>query len=154
MGFGQILQGAIEGLTRDPIATATAVNILTGRGQAPMQSGGFQLFPMMGTPAPSFGPRLAPPMATPANFPFGGPDTGILSGIPDFLESSIGAPTLFRQTAGGGVRAVSMFRAQNPATGRDVWFRNAGRPVLWSGDIAATKRVSKAARRARRARPR
>jgi len=38
----------------------------------------------------------------------------------------------------------------NPATGKMVWFRRAGRPLLWSGDLAACKRVRRAASHARR----
>lgn len=38
----------------------------------------------------------------------------------------------------------------NPNTGKMVWFRRAGVPVLWSGDLAACKRVRKAASHARR----
>lgn len=44
------------------------------------------------------------------------------------------------------------FSILNPSTGRFDWFKSAGRPILWSGDFAACKRVDRVARRARRAR--
>lgn len=57
---------------------------------------------------------------------------------------------MFRPTM-AGVRAQS-FRATNPVTGQDVFFRPAGKPILWSSDLSACKRVNKVARRARRKR--
>ena len=44
------------------------------------------------------------------------------------------------------------FEIMNPSTGRTVFYRNMGRPILWSGDLSACKRVNKAASRARRRR--
>lgn len=49
-----------------------------------------------------------------------------------------------------GARAQP-FVAQNPVTGASTWFKPAGRPILWSGDLTACKRVNKLAMRARRA---
>jgi hypothetical protein len=46
----------------------------------------------------------------------------------------------------GGTRGASIMVDAN-----GVAWRRAGRPVLWSGDLAAVKRVNKAAARARRA---
>jgi hypothetical protein len=43
------------------------------------------------------------------------------------------------------------FVASNPVTGRLTWFKPAGHPILWSGDLSACKRVGKIASRARRA---
>lgn len=40
----------------------------------------------------------------------------------------------------------------DPQTGTPVWFRPAGRPILWSSDLSACRRVRKVAARARRAR--
>jgi len=61
-----------------------------------------------------------------------------------------GGTPMFRNTM-VGARAM-FFRTQNPVTGQDTWFRPAGRPLLWSGDLTACKRVNKVARRARRKR--
>jgi hypothetical protein len=49
-----------------------------------------------------------------------------------------------------GARAQP-FIASNPVTGATTWFKPAGRPILWSGDLTACKRVGKIAARARRA---
>jgi len=49
-----------------------------------------------------------------------------------------------------GARAQP-FIASNPVTGKTTWFKPAGRPILWSGDLTACKRVGKIASRARRA---
>lgn len=61
-----------------------------------------------------------------------------------------GGTPMFRATMAGA--RAQMFRAQNPATGKDTWFLPAGRPLLWSGDLTACKRVKKIARRASRKR--
>ena len=55
----------------------------------------------------------------------------------------------FARSASSGVRAQTFFAA-HPETGRLVWFRPAGRPLLWSGDLSAARRVRKIAGRARR----
>lgn len=50
----------------------------------------------------------------------------------------------------GGVRRVSMFVTTDPVTGATVAVRKLGRPVLWSGDLAAYKRVMRVARKVSR----
>jgi hypothetical protein len=55
--------------------------------------------------------------------------------------------------AGGSRGARAKTHVQmDPISGRPVWFKPAGRPLLWSGDLTAVKRVRKIASRARRAR--
>lgn len=49
-----------------------------------------------------------------------------------------------------GARAQA-FVAANPMTGALTWFKPAGRPILWSGDLTACHRVGRIASRARRA---
>jgi hypothetical protein len=61
-----------------------------------------------------------------------------------------GATPMFKPTATSA--RPMFFRVPNPVTGQDVWFRPAGRPILWSGDLSACKRVKKVARRASRKR--
>ena len=58
--------------------------------------------------------------------------------------------TPWRRTMAGA--APQPFISQNPVTGRTTWFKPAGRPILWSGDLTACKRVGRIATRARRAR--
>lgn len=61
-----------------------------------------------------------------------------------------GGTPAFRPTMAGA--RAQFFRMPNPATGQDTWFRPAGRPLLWSGDLTACRRVNKVARRASRKR--
>jgi hypothetical protein len=82
---------------------------------------------------------------------------GFLGGIAggELFESLVatggaGGTPMFRPTMAGA--RAQFFRTQNPATGQDTWFRPAGRPILWSGDLTACKRVKKVARRAARKR--
>lgn len=58
----------------------------------------------------------------------------------------------FMRQPSGAPRMKSEVVVENPVTGRLHWYKNAGRPVLWSGDIAAQKRVRKVAARAARKR--
>lgn len=74
-------------------------------------------------------------------------------GVGELIESfggNGGGTPMFRPTMAGA--RAQFFRTQNPVTGQDTWFRPAGRPLLWSGDLTACKRVNKIARRARRKR--
>lgn len=52
--------------------------------------------------------------------------------------------------AGGSTARPTIFVQANPATGKATWFRPAGRPILWSSDLSACRRVRKVAGRARR----
>lgn len=49
-----------------------------------------------------------------------------------------------------GARAQA-FISPNPVTGKLTWFKPAGKPILWSGDLTACRRVGRIARRARTA---
>lgn len=61
-------------------------------------------------------------------------------------------PTLFRQPqAAARPRAASVVIVPNPATGAPTFFGHLGKPVLFSGDLSACKRVERAAVRASRA---
>lgn len=75
---------------------------------------------------------------------------GLLGSAAIDAFSGGGTTPMFRATM-AGARAQT-FRATNPATGKDTFFRPAGKPVLWSSDIACAKRVDKIARRVRRKR--
>jgi hypothetical protein len=59
--------------------------------------------------------------------------------------------TLWKRT-GGGFRPVPNFYGVNPATGRMNAWVNAGRPLLWSRDLAVCRNVDRIARRALRSR--
>lgn len=77
---------------------------------------------------------------------------GFLGGaaIDAALTGGNGGTPMFRPTMAGA--RAQFFRTANPVTGQDTWFRPAGRPLLWSGDLNACKRVNKVARRAARKR--
>ena len=83
------------------------------------------------------------------DFPVTLPGGAMVSG-----QSQVGRPyggMVFRN-APSGPRARSVLQIQNPYTGRTMWYRNMGTPILWSGDLSSAKRVRKAASRARRGR--
>lgn len=113
-------------------------------------------------PAPSFLPALFGGATAGAPFQTAGLAGSIARQLPGFiggiaggelLESFVGGgggTPMFRPTMAGA--RAQFFRTQNPATGQDTWFRPAGRPLLWSGDLTACKRVNKVARRAARKR--
>lgn len=52
----------------------------------------------------------------------------------------------------GGLRPRRILQFTHPITGRIVWYRNMGRPILWSGDLSSTARVNRVAARAKRTR--
>lgn len=60
------------------------------------------------------------------------------------------APGGIFQATPARLRARPLFHITNPSTGREVWYRNIGQPILWSGDLRSCKRVDRIARRARR----
>ena len=90
-----------------------------------------------------------------ANFGFDIPGFDLVNpiqpqGMGQFSGGGLIGPGPIRQTQ-CGVRAAPFAMVVN---GKQHHFKPAGRPILWSSDLSACKRVSKVARRARRARPR
>ena len=100
-----------------------------------------------------------------ASFPSGGFIPGISGG--GFQTAGFDLPFIDITRQGGGATLSALtspflpsmagaraqpFVAPNPVTGKITWFRPAGRPILWSGDLTTCKRVNRIARRARRAR--
>lgn len=69
-----------------------------------------------------FAPGQQPSFAPDFNLPFGG--------------------TFFRPTM-RGVTAKHLVMLMHPVTGNPVWYRNVGRPILFSGDAATCRRVRK-----------
>ncbi len=73
-----------------------------------------------------------------------------------FVAQGAGGNTcaaMFRPTA-SSVRPNSLVMVPNPVTGAPTFFKHAGKPLLFAGDLRAAKMVNKLARRARRASPR
>ena len=83
--------------------------------------------------------------------------SSFLPGIP-FMDAvptgtpgaSMGAVACITPRAGGGLRLPSRVDVPSPSGNGFVTFKNMGRPVLWTGDFAAAKRVRKIAGKARR----
>lgn len=73
-------------------------------------------------------------------------------GIPYMDIAPQGGSAIFEPfiTGGGSGARSHPFIAINPNSGAQVWFKPAGRPVLWSGDLATCRRVNRIARRVRR----
>jgi len=71
-------------------------------------------------------------------------------GIEGLAGLTAGGPTgtpMFKLTA-CGASSPRPFRTPDPRTGEDVWFRPAGRPILFSGDFQACKRVARVSKMA------
>jgi len=68
-------------------------------------------------------------------------------------EFAIGTPASpWKLTCGGRSMGPQMHIQVNPLTQALTWFRPAGKPILWSSDLTAAKRVRKIAARAHRKR--
>ncbi len=66
--------------------------------------------------------------------------------IQEFAAGSIASP--WKTTCGGSSLAAQNHLQVNPATGAIRWFGPKGKPILWSDDLAACKRVKRVASRA------
>jgi len=144
-------------------ATRQAPQQFQGSGSPPVQIAPSQL-PFL--PSPFQGPAFTSPadaggfqlanLSLPGGAPVVGPNV-IQRGMNSLLGLGGGAGVFCDQVFTQGpttVRAARTVIVQNPASGKLHWYRNMGRPVLWSGDIATCKRVDKIARKARSARRR
>lgn len=77
---------------------------------------------------------------------------GVLAGEAiDAIQASGQGTAFFRATA-SGARPLPLVMIPNPVTGAPTFFKSAGRPVLFSSDFSAAKKVAKLASRARRKR--
>ncbi len=73
-----------------------------------------------------------------------------------FVAQGAGANTcapMFRPTV-SSISPAPLVMVPNPLTGAPTFFKHAGKPILFSGDLRAAKMVNRLARRARRASPR
>ena len=116
-------------------------------------------------PGDQFGvTQAAFPLALPA---LGGAALGALGGALDLFDipgidlqlpfradARTGGTPFFLPSRTVGNRPRSLIMVPNPSTGSPTFFKHAGRPILFSGDLRAAKLVNKIARRARRASPR
>lgn len=79
---------------------------------------------------------------------------GIDLQLPFRADARTGGTPFFLPSRTVGNRPRSLIMVPNPSTGAPVFFKHAGRPILFSGDLRAAKLVRRIASRARRAAPR
>lgn len=149
-GFDPGFPGAGPFATATPPFVASRVALplsLTGGGEMPFLPGGA---PIVQAGFPSLGPGLSSAFGSAIGSFFG--TEGAAAGTVEALRALRpgAAPGTLFQVGGPRLRAVSSFRVTNPSTGRDVWYRNVGQPILWSGDLRVCKKVRKVARLAAR----
>lgn len=130
-------------------------SVLGGEGGASWTS---LLGSALNTAAAIWGPNQALPGGATLNLASNGGGLTSMFDLPgvDLVSQGTGGAcsaltSAFASGSSRGARAKTHVRA-DPITGRAVWFRPAGRPILWSSDLSACKRVRKVASRARRAR--
>jgi hypothetical protein len=71
--------------------------------------------------------------------------------MPSLPSGGACAPSApFKAGCNGATAVATTFMVCNPVSGKQTWFKPAGRPILWSSDLAACKRVGKVASKARR----
>jgi hypothetical protein len=125
---------------------------------APQSPGGGYYSPSTGTlsPVQTYGSPSQPLSVIPASA--GG-------GMPLPVTQAVGLPYVdivpeaqaqgYNSLTSAFAPTIAGYRAKlhvlpNPRTGRPVWFRPVGQPILFSGDVATVKRVKRIAARARR----
>lgn len=79
---------------------------------------------------------------------------GLGGEIMERLRGVVGGQTTMFRYGGQRVSPVREIQALHPETGRICTWKYMGRPILYSGDLAACRRVSRVARRVARRRPR
>lgn len=173
--LGTGVTGAIQARVSDPAQvpratrhtrTIVARNLPTV-GAAQVGTSGAEVAPALTWQEPvAGGPMRAPASALPggAQIQQAGLFGDLLPLIPEIPRMLFGgegvqlpaapgaaAGTIFRVQ---GPRLVPrrMFQIVNPSTGSVVTYKNVGRPILYSGDFAACKRVQRVASKARRRR--
>jgi hypothetical protein len=183
-GFGRAaLRGIGSGIEiAAPIVAQAGAQLLAQRIAPPVVGRGLPMGPL-GAPRPAAFPMPAARTLPSFPFPMGGRPLGFAPGggiqtMPafpvsraafdvgtrggGFLEEATeslgglfrGQPTFFELGMPRAARAVPQIEAQNPVTGRTHVWKHMGRPILYTGDLAACKRVSRISARVARARPR
>jgi hypothetical protein len=157
--LGEILFGPVPGL--DPRAQQASVGagaVAAGRAVAPFVAPAARAVGRFLTnPKVVAGATIGQLAETAFDF-FGGDDVAGSVALPGgaVIQQPV-APQAGRifninqnmSTGAVSVRARSTLLFMNPVTGNPVWYRNMGRPILWSGDIAARRRVNRIAARVR-----
>jgi len=142
-GFGGILQSGIQ-LASNILAPRQQQFTPTPFFQPPVQQAGF---PLLGAGAGALAKRFLPPFGA-----------GVAGGIAENFLNFGGASTLdesaaFTDPVPGACRP-KMHVKTNPCTGKGTWFVPRGRPLVFSGDLSAAKRLDRVAKTLDKARPR
>lgn len=130
--------GFLGGLASLGGSVASVINAI--RSPQAMPGGGLGFAPTAAAGALS---RVAP-------YVIGGAAGYIGETIADYFQGNGGACPTKPFTSGGSSARATTFVTANPVTGKATWFKPAGRPILWSGDLSACRRVRKVAGKARR----
>ncbi len=146
------LIGGFGGSSGGPGATVTG----------PVYGQPYQIPPFAGGPTPQQWPGPAGPAGyVPPGWIPAGPGGGVVPAVgvagPTVMQQfgaearelaagSIASP--WKTTCGGTSLAAQNHLQVNPATGAIRWFGPKGKPILWSDDLAACKRVKRVATRA------
>ena len=105
------------------------------------------------TPAIGGGELMpAPPTAYPGGAPSYAPSVTPTLGFPGFDIAPEGSTAITPYETGGSVRLPSTVEVPYPTRNgavRHAHYKNMGRPLLYSGDLAACKRVRKVGAKAR-----
>lgn len=154
-----VATGALATIREDPVGVAQGVNILLGRSQPPTMPIEISL-PRAQQPIASAapGPQAVIPTPLPGGVPVPMLTPAAISGgfqfgpAPPALPAPVSgvSPGLFRPRA-AGVTPARVVCVPHPLTGEAVFFGHLGRPLLFSRDLAAVRKVNRLARRARRA---
>lgn len=79
---------------------------------------------------------------------------GVLTEAWERMQALVGGQTTFYRYGATRATPVSEIQVRHPETGKICTWKYMGRPILYSGDLAACKRVNRVARRVARRRPR
>lgn len=119
-----------------------------GPSRQPFAPGGVVRMPQFQTQIPGFQTAAFSLPGQGGNGGFGLPFIDIVGQGGGATLAGLTSP--FRATMAGAAPQAHV--QANPVTGKTTWFKPAGRPILWSGDLTACRRVGKIATRARRSR--
>jgi len=93
---------------------------------------------------------MAPFPVTRADFGVGTAGRGFFPELTERIGGLVRGQTTFFVQSPPGLRPQKDITQQNPVTGKIEFWRHMGRPVLFTGDLATVRRVSRVASRLNR----
>jgi hypothetical protein len=144
--FGGIVSGAGASSYRSPLPYASSTQRTVPQPGGVMSAA---FLPSLGRAGPAALQVLKQLLGGTAGAAAGGAAAG--AAVELFTGGGGMSGALFRQGA-TTVRPARLVMVAHPETGEPVFFRPAGRPILWSSDLAASRRVARIAARVSRAR--